>query len=259
MTDKKTIAEQIEAIADEFDVSTIQSVSSEMNRRFKAAEKAITELLIFAHRMGTDERAWEYMRCALDLILPGQDGERNFPIIWEGNKITVPIDKLDSIRKTKQSIADSFGVSTSDLLLFEVNKDRGVGVPCNHYGCSVERPIRYVNPADMMKAVRLSAVEIWYCHHHREEAYRTEGALSDIYLPVFERICNSPGISMADLSVKTSEMDATISRDAILFLEQNELVAIKRLTHKGKILRYEISLSDTGIVELGKLRKRQII
>ena len=64
---------------------------------------------------------------------------------------------------------------------------------------------------------------------------------------------------MTDAMAKTNEAEASISRDHIEFLERNDIVMVERLTHEGKTLRYKISLSDTGIVELEKLRERQII
>ena len=161
MTDqKKTITQQIESIAEGFDLSTIPSVASEMNRRFKAAENAITELLVLAYSMDTDKRDWEYMCCALSSILPDQDGTRQFPLIWEGNSIKVPIDRLDSIIKTRQAIADSFGVNSRDLLQFELNENKPVGVPCNHRGCSMERPVRVSNPLEMKIAIQRASLEI---------------------------------------------------------------------------------------------------
>lgn len=252
---KKTFAQQIESIADGIDISTIQSVASEMDRRFKAAENAITELLVLAYRIDTDKRDWEYMRAALSLILPDDDGTRYFPLIWEGISIKVPVDGLDSIIKTRQAIADNFGVSTRDLLQFEMNENKCVGVPCNHPGCSMERQVGVSTPLEMKNAIHRVSLEIWYCHHHREEAFNTDRALSDCYLPLLERVFQQPGISKTDAVTKTSDTEASIGLDHLEFLERCHILKIDRLSHKGKTLRYRLYLGEDGLAEIKKLLK----
>ena len=106
------------------------------------------------------------------------------------------------------------------------------------------KAVSFGNPAEMLDAERQTAKEIWYCRYHREAAFLQGGIISDEFLPVLERIRQSPGLAQKDTGAK---------RDDIQFLQSVGLLTVEKVAYGTRLLCYQIALTDEGHAMLDKL------
>jgi hypothetical protein len=246
----------IEQQASAINLASIQSRSEEMHRLFDNARESIIALMAFAYRVGVDLPGDQVLEATLSVLVPRTAGRaREVSVQSNGERINIDIDSLDSQGSVRQAVAMQYGVSEQTLLQFERRMSscaHGVqagtaNVPCNHPACRMTKGVYFSTPAGMIEADRRSINEIWYCHHHREEAFKNEGALADELFVVLQTINQNPGLT---------QKETGSNREDLAFLESLGLIVVKTVAHRGRVLRYEISLSSSGLSLVGDHRNR---
>jgi hypothetical protein len=226
--------------AEKLDISAIPSKAEELHRLFDSARDSIVALLVFARKAGVMLED-QYLPITLNSLLRDGDGKRTINTWWNGRLVSIDVDKLDTANASRLALAEQHGVSEQIFLRYEQRIAGQYGtyvhIPCNHRGCSISKNIGFRNPIEMLEAERRASNELWYCHHHREEAFLQEGALPDDLFPVLERISYSPGLTQKNTGAK---------RDDIQFLESVGLVTVEKVTHGTRLLCYQITLTDDG-------------
>lgn len=233
------MSNRVETEAASIDITKISNKAAELNRLFGEAEDAIVRLLAFADKLDVIVGDGRELWYALHSLEAREDGNRVVNVMWDGGLKEIPVRSIDDIDASRRAIAESFGVTTQELARYERNKlGIGVSVECNHAGgCRRSKSLFYGNPADMLRAERQAAQEIWFCVDHRESAFTTEGALADELFPVLQRIKATPGLSQKDTGAK---------RDDLVFLETIGLIRIEQVRHGGRTLVYSIWLTEAG-------------
>lgn len=229
----------VEAAAEKIDLSKIPNKADEMNRLFGEAEYTLVNLLAFAKKSGVivgDGRVLEY---ALHTLAAVENENRVVSSMWAGRLADIQVANLDSFEASKRALAERFGVTIQDVARYEqYPHELGIEVECNHAaGCRRSKSLFYGDPAEMVRAERQSACEVWYCFDHRESAFKSGGALSDEMFPILHRIKAAPGLTQKDTGAK---------REDLAFLEAIGLVRIDKISHGGRTLVYRICLTEAG-------------
>lgn len=237
------LTEQIKVVADAIDLAAIPSKADEMHRLLDNACDSLVAVLAFCEKIGVTTEDDQVVMIALNSMLRNKDGKRFVDGVWNGKYTPTEVDNLDLVNATRLAYADQIGVSEQDVIRFEKSGanhggfGRFVSVHCNHPGCSMSKGIGFNNPAEMLHAEQRASKEIWYCHHHREVAFASEGALADELLPVLHRIAQSPGLTQKATGAKKEELS---------FLESVGLIRIEQLAHGNRVMCYQIFITESG-------------
>lgn len=241
------LVEFIDEKAEQLDISAVPSKAAELHCLFDNARDSILALLAFARKTGVLLEDLHHLTI-LNSLLRDDAGKRTIKTWCNGKLVSIDVDDLDAADAARLALAEQCGVSEQELLRFEQRMADPYGaclrVPCNHQGCSMTKAVSFGNPAEMLDAERQTANEIWYCRYHREAAFLQGGIISDEFLPVLERIRQSPGLVQKDTGAK---------RDDIQFLQSVGLLTVEKVTYGTRLLCYQITLTDEGHAMLDKL------
>lgn len=244
------INQLIQERAKQIDLERIPSKSAEMARRLDALAVALGDVLAFAQALDVEiayERSFKETYAALTSdSMPKWTitARRNNTVAWFG------IEQLDDPSASIKAVAQVHDVSEQQLIAYEERtadgRDAYTEIPCNHAGCRMAKTISFYSPAEMQVADRRAASEIWYCRHHRTEAYRQNGALSDLYLAFLDAIAANPGCNLASTGYKRGDLD---------FLESIGLVRSEVTNSNSRQFSYRLFLTAAGVACLSNLQR----
>lgn len=246
--------EHIDAEAASLDVSLIKNKAKELHRLFDNAKDSLLALMVFARKINVDLCHEDILEMSVRLLLPDENGKRNVLMFWAGRLVEFDVDDLalasNAACIARAALAKEYGVSEQDLIRYEKRRSDISGpmihVPCNHSGCSMAKSISFHNARQMIEAEQRASSEIWYCNHHRESALKREGAISDEFLEVLDRIKTRPGLTQTESGAK---------RNDIVFLEESGLIDVEKVTQGDRLLCYRITLTDAGKERLARFNR----
>ncbi|MFM0670250.1 hypothetical protein [Paraburkholderia sediminicola] len=137
--------------------------------------------------------------------------------VWyRGEYITVPFRQLSEwIEDPVRMGAERYQINEVQFRRWAdselIDAEGMTSVPCNHKGCRQTRVLTYCDPHEMQRAKVRAASEIWYCHHHRQNAWRLERALGDQHVELLKRVHDVPGCNRQRLAVKKRDTDFLIA------------------------------------------------
>jgi hypothetical protein len=239
--------ELIERRTESIDMDGINSHSEELDKRMTNAYESLINFLVAAKRVCNIDTG-VYMR-TLSLLMADNNGNRY--IKTRVDKINVA--DLDGLREKRKAYALKYGIPEEVVLRFEKARTSPeyskTSVQCRHPGCSVSKYLGFSNPVEMLEAEEKAESEIWYCHHHREDAFENEGALSDDLIQALQRINDAPGLTISATGAK---------RDEISFLEIINLIRIEKLNFNNRGAAYRVFITDDGLDVLRMLSKHSL-
>lgn len=241
--------DRVEVAAESIDMSKVPSKAAELSLLFNKAEESLLGLLAFARKADVFVVNGRMLEVALYSLAADEHGQRVVQTPWNGQLINIPLDKVDDYAASTRAIADQFSVTTQDVMRYEMSLQSnggvlGIAIECNHRaGCRRSKSLYFGDPAQMVQAERQASVEVWYCAEHREAAFKADGALADEVYPILLRIKETPGLTQKETGAK---------REELAFLEAVGLIKVERIGLGGRVLAYQINLSDVGHEALDK-------
>jgi len=244
--------DRVAAAAESIDLSKVPSKSAELSILFNQAEESLLRLLAFARKADISMVDGRTLEAALYFLAADENGKRVVQILLSGRPINIPLDMLDDNEASMRAMAEQFGVTTQDVMRYEMSLQSdggtsGIPIECNHRaGCRRTKLLYFGDPAQMVSVERQASMEVWYCAEHREAAFKSHGALSDEVYPILFRIKETPGLTQKETGAK---------RDYLAFLEVVGLIKVERMGHSGRVLVYQISLTEAGHGALAKAKR----
>lgn len=118
-------------------------------------------------------------------------------------------------------------------------------VPCNHTGCRQTHLLTFYDPHEMQRADARAASEIWYCHHHRVNAWQSANALGDEHVELLKRVHDMPGCNRQQLAAKKCDTDFLIS-----------VGLLQSATQSSRALSFHLTVAGHEIVHQRSSRPR---
>lgn len=175
-------------------------------------------------------------------------------VFYRGEYIAVPLRRLlEWFRDPAAIAAERHQVDDATFRRWadhELDGSTGMTfMPCNHQGCRKTRLLTFYDPHEMQTAEAKASTGIWYCHHHRLSAWRSEMALGDDHLAFLQRVHESPGCSRQKLGAKKNDTDFLISIGLLSASEPGVHTSGRalsfHLTDEGRKTVLKLCASDT--------------
>ncbi|HDR9057791.1 TPA: hypothetical protein QDB02_005584 [Burkholderia vietnamiensis] len=169
------------------------------------------ERMLDSLESGAEQVSRGYLDLIGTLMLRG-----SVDVWYHGEYIAVPFPRLPEwFRDPTAFVAEHYQINEATFRRWVDHElDGGVGaisLPCNHRNCRQTRTLTFCDPREMQVAESKATSGIWYCHHHRVSAWRSEEALGDEHLGILQRVHDTPGCTRQHLGAKKGDTDFLIS------------------------------------------------